>query len=595
MTTEPHLSRLARGGALNLAGAASAGIMGFALVFAVAHAYPQGIAGAFFAATSLFVILNAVAGLGSDAGLLRWLPRHLALGDHGAARRTVRIALVPVVAVASAGALALFLAAPALADAIGGAQVTPMLRVLAVFLPVAAAHDADPRGHPRPLHHAAHRRDREDLPSGDAGRRRAGGRPLFTTDPGRAGAGLGAPVPRRPRDRGRVWYHRIAARLDRGPADTRALAGEFWRYTAPRAVAQICQTALQRADIVLIAALASPRDAAIYTAATRFMVIGQLGTQAVQQAMQPAVSRLLALEDREGTARVFAGCTTWTVALTWPVHLSVAVAAPIYLSAFGHGYAGAGQYATVILALAMLLATGTGPVDVMLLMAGRSGLSLANNAAALVVDLALNAVLIPWLGVTGAAIAWAAALATRNMLPLVQVSRLFGMTPTGAGLGLAAASAFACFGVLPLLTRLMFGTTATLAGLVLGAACYAGLLWAGRSPPRPYRVRRAAARPQTHRRNGPWCLTRYAAVHARAAAHAGAQAGAARRPVWRRAARCTAAWSTRAAPCRSRRRPASCCPRSLLRRPGRITVPVDRLLLGAQGGWTAREFADTDR
>jgi hypothetical protein len=30
----------------------------------------------------------------------------------------------------------------------------------------------------------------------------------------------------------------------------------------------------------------------------------------------------------------------------------------------------------------------------------------------------------------------------------------------------------------------------------------------------------------------------------------------------------------------------------LLRRPGRITVPIDRLLLGAQGGWTAREFAE---
>jgi hypothetical protein len=29
-----------------------------------------------------------------------------------------------------------------------------------------------------------------------------------------------------------------------------------------------------------------------------------------------------------------------------------------------------------------------------------------------------------------------------------------------------------------------------------------------------------------------------------------------------------------------------------LRRPGRITVPVDSLLLGAQAGWTAREFAD---
>ncbi len=31
---------------------------------------------------------------------------------------------------------------------------------------------------------------------------------------------------------------------------------------------------------------------------------------------------------------------------------------------------------------------------------------------------------------------------------------------------------------------------------------------------------------------------------------------------------------------------------AVLRRPGRVSVPVDRLLLGAQGGWTAREFAD---
>jgi len=31
---------------------------------------------------------------------------------------------------------------------------------------------------------------------------------------------------------------------------------------------------------------------------------------------------------------------------------------------------------------------------------------------------------------------------------------------------------------------------------------------------------------------------------------------------------------------------------ALLRRPGHITVPLDKLLLGAQGGWTAREFAE---
>lgn len=490
---EPHLTRLARGGALNLVGAASAGLMGLALVFVVAHAYPQRVAGAFFAATSLFVILNAVSGLGSDIGLLRWLPRHLALGDRAAARRTLPIALVPVVTVACLAGGVLLAVAPYVATAFGvddPARVAAMLRVLAVFLPVAAAHDAllaATRGYARMRPTVVIEKIFRQW--GQAGGVLAAS--LFTGSPVALAlawalpylVGLVAAV---------IWYRRLAARPGAaagsgeraggtdGHLTTRELAGRFWRMTAPRAVAQICQTALQRADIILIAALGSPREAAVYTAATRFMVIGQLGGQAVQQVMQPAVSRLLALDDRAGAARVYAGCTTWIVVLTWPVHLSVAAVAPVYLSLFGHGYGG-GQYATVILALAMLVATGSGPVDVMLLMAGRSGLSLANNAAALAVDLLLNVLLIPPLGPTGAAIAWAAALVTGNLLPFFQVRRLLGMSPGTAGLLPAALAAGACFGVLPLLMRVSMGNMAALGGIAAGAFCYAGLLWAGRN------------------------------------------------------------------------------------------------------------------
>ena len=70
----PNLNRLARGGALNLVGAAVAGVQGLALVFLVAQLYSQRVAGVFFAATSLFIILQAVSWLGTDAGLLRWVP-----------------------------------------------------------------------------------------------------------------------------------------------------------------------------------------------------------------------------------------------------------------------------------------------------------------------------------------------------------------------------------------------------------------------------------------------------------------------------------------------------------------------------------------
>jgi len=495
---EPTMNRLARGGALNLVGAVSAGVMGLVLVVIVARVYSPQVAGAFFAATSLFIILSAVSGLGSDAGLVRWLPRKLALGDPAAARRTVPIALIPVLAVAGVSAVAMAVAAPraaALIDSGHAVELTAMLRVLAVFLPIAALHDgllAATRGHatmrPTVLIEKIFRQAAQVAGVAIA--------PLVSDRP--AALALAWALPYLPGTiAAAVWYRRLAVRSTRhtGPArpgdaapesepesEGRGPIREFWSYTAPRAVAQIFQTALQRADIVLIAALGSARDAAIYTAATRFIVVGQLGTQAIQQVLQPAMSRLLTLSDHAAAGRVFAVSTTWTVVLTWPAHLAVATAAPAYLTFFGGDYADSGQAATVILALTMLLATASGPVDVMLLMAGRSGLSLMNNAAALAVNLTLNLLLIPQHGIVGAAIAWAAALITRNLLPLVQVRRVLGMSPMSTGLLWAAGSAVLSFAVLPLLSRAGLGTGlgAVCAGLVPGVALYAVLLWIGR-------------------------------------------------------------------------------------------------------------------
>jgi O-antigen/teichoic acid export membrane protein len=138
----------------------------------------------------------------------------------------------------------------------------------------------------------------------------------------------------------------------------------------------------------------------------------------------------------------------------------------------------------VIIALGMLLATASGPVDVMLLMAGRSALSLANNSAALAVNLVLNLLLIPQYGIVGAAVAGVAALVTRNLLPLIQVRRLLGMSPTSGGLLWACGAAALSFAALPLLARIGLGTgvAAALTGLALGATVYLALLWLGRSP-----------------------------------------------------------------------------------------------------------------
>src|SRR6185312_5907713 len=94
--------------------------------------------------------------------------------------------------------------------------------------------------------------------------------------------------------------------------------------------------------------------------------------------------------------------------LTWPIYLLFAVFSTDLLRIFGHRYT-VGANVIIILSLTMLVATWCGAVDVVLGMAGRSVWTMNNAIAALVADLVLNIILIPRMGIVGAAIAWAVA------------------------------------------------------------------------------------------------------------------------------------------------------------------------------------------
>src|SRR5262249_49791274 len=146
-----------------------------------------------------------------------------------------------------------------------------------------------------------------------------------------------------------------------------------------------------------------PAAAAVYTAATRFLVAGQLGNAAISMAAQPQLTRLFAVHDRPGAKAVYQATTAWLILLTWPLYLLAILFGPGVLAIFGHS-SHAGSTVMVILALAMLVATACGQVDMVLITAGKSSWSLANGLAAMVVNIGLDLILIPRLGITGAAI-----------------------------------------------------------------------------------------------------------------------------------------------------------------------------------------------
>ena len=230
--------------------------------------------------------------------------------------------------------------------------------------------------------------------------------------------------------------------------------------------------------------LAGPSAAALYTAVTRFLVLGQMVNSAMQQVSEPQLARLLARGQVEQTRIVARKMTLWSVMLTWPVYLLIVAYAEVLLELlFGPTFSTAAG-SLQLLAGAMLIAVAMGPLDVLLLMAGRSSLSLINTAAALTADVVLCLLLVPLLDVFGAAVAWASAIVLKNVLCLIQVRRTLNVLPTSREVMMTGAFLLVVFGAVPLVVAqwLLLPMAAEIGVLALCGACYAGWIWQRRRP-----------------------------------------------------------------------------------------------------------------
>jgi O-antigen/teichoic acid export membrane protein len=479
-----ELGGAARHGATNLLGVAVAAVAGFGLNIVVTRNWSQDDAGLFFVGTSTFMIAYAAARLGTGLGSVYFISRYRTLGQPERIRAAVLVGLLPVLAVGTVVAAVGWFAAPALAGALFSGpspEAVTTLRTLLLFVPLAAAGDfalAACRGfgRMRPLL-LVERLGRNVLQIAGVGLAAAlalsatVGLPLAWAAPYLPTAVIGA-----------VWLALLVRRAERRagvrPAGLRQEWRPYWRYAGPRALSGLAQMAVQRVDIVLLGALRGLGEAAIYTAATRFLALGQLAGQALSTAIQHRLAEHLHRGDRAAAGRLYQAATGWLVLLAWPVYLLFAVFAESMLALFGEGYA-AGRGVTVYLALTMLVATGCGMVDTVLNMAGKTAWTFYNALAGTVVNVVANLLLIPPYGMYGAAVAWSLAILVNNIVPLAQLHRGMGLHPYGRGTMTAAGLALGCFGVPPLVARAIFGADplALVGVAAVGTLIYVAAAW----------------------------------------------------------------------------------------------------------------------
>jgi O-antigen/teichoic acid export membrane protein len=493
------LGQVARGGFFNLAGSVVSAVVTMAFTVLITRTLDRTSAGIFFSLTSMYTLVFSVARLGVPTGLVYFLARFRAQEQTQRLLPITLAAMVPVVVLSSVLGVVGLVWAPEVAESLvhrHDDSTVLLVRLLSVFVLCGALNDlavGATRGYGvmRPLVVV----DRVARPLAQLvliGVVVLVGQHSPTT------VGFAWVLPYLPSALV-LWYwseklrHRVLDRAERSaerpkqaarpPLLSRAESWTFWRFTLPRTIGSIAQMVLQRADVVLIGTLRSPAEAAVYAAATRFLVFGQLGGGAISTTIQPKISALMAKHDRQGTRLVYRTATVWLILITWPIYLLFCVFSTDLLALFGGSYQ-VGAPVIVLLSLAMLVATACGAVDVVLVMAGRSSWTMANSIVGLGVNLGLNFLLIPRYGIIGAAWAWVVAILINNLAPLAELAAWMRLHPFGRPTLIATTCAATCFMAIPLSVKVAFGTglPGEVLAALLGSTVYLGCLWRWRRP-----------------------------------------------------------------------------------------------------------------
>jgi O-antigen/teichoic acid export membrane protein len=228
-----------------------------------------------------------------------------------------------------------------------------------------------------------------------------------------------------------------AASLDRRQAVDLA------KYGLPLLFMTIVGVISPRTDVLLLGYWADPAQVGLYQAAYQTAAMLTLIAAALDAAFAPLSAGLFAVQDLHRLKSLYSNVSRWLLTISLPIALMLLVFASDILSLFGTAFPIAAG-CLLLLALGHWVNTWTTFAHSILLMSGHSRLAMWNSIGTGILLLFLNWLLIPRLGITGAALAVSLSLTIGGLLRVGEVWLMYGLHPFSVellkpvGAGLAA-------------------------------------------------------------------------------------------------------------------------------------------------------------
>ncbi len=183
-------------------------------------------------------------------------------------------------------------------------------------------------------------------------------------------------------------------------------------------------------DVLMLAAMQGPESAGVYRAAARGADLVVFALVVVNTAVQPTIARLYAAGDTQQLQRVITIAARAALTASLPVALVLGLfGQPILSVVYGQDF-GSGALCLAILCGAQVINAAAGPVALILNMTGHERESAIGIAVGAIVNVVLNAALIPIWNIEGAALATGLSLVTWNVVLIGFVRRRTGLSST---------------------------------------------------------------------------------------------------------------------------------------------------------------------
>ena len=225
-----------------------------------------------------------------------------------------------------------------------------------------------------------------------------------------------------------VQYWRLRRRLQRtyGRGKLRLQSAAWLAYSLPVFLIEGVGFLLSNADVVVVGLYLPPDQVGVYFAATKIIALVQFVAFAMRAAAGPRFATLLATNDRQELGRFAAQVARWSF---WPslvIGLALMLIGQQLLALFGPAFT-QGYWLLPILFAGILTKALIGPGEILLSMGGREKLCVLIYVVVLASAIVTNIMLIPRLGLTGAAIATSSAMALEALLLHIALRRTLGI------------------------------------------------------------------------------------------------------------------------------------------------------------------------